>query len=80
MPYKGVNIAARPPGGSPAEVESLTAASLPLFLLGEPRSEPKSRTGSEVLLGKKLAVYLPTSLTRQGLTQGQKPEGRLKWG
>ena len=24
--------------------------------------------------------YLPMSPTRQGLTQGQKPEGRLKWG
>ena len=24
--------------------------------------------------------YLPTSPTRRGLTQGQKPEGRLKWG
>ena len=31
---KGVDNAARPPGGSPAELGSLTASSLPLFLFG----------------------------------------------
>ena len=51
--YKGVNLAARPPGGNPAETGSLTASSLPLFLLGEPGSETKSRAGSEVVFKKK---------------------------
>ena len=34
MEDKGVNVAARPPGGSPAETGSLTASSLPLLLCG----------------------------------------------
>ena len=32
--YKGVNNAARPPEGRPAEIVSLAASGLPLFLLG----------------------------------------------
>ena len=34
MEDKEVNVAARPPGGSPAEIGSLTASNLPLFLCG----------------------------------------------
>ena len=52
--YEGVNVAACPPGGSPAEMGSLTATGMPLFLLGEPRSGPKPRTGSKVLFRKKV--------------------------
>ena len=50
--YKWVNVAARPPGGSLAELGSLTTSNLPFFLFGEAQSGLKSRTGSDMLRGR----------------------------
>ena len=84
MGDKGDKNAARPPEGSLVETRCLIKGpKSAIVLFAEPCSEPKSRTGSgasQKAKGRERAVYLSLHPTRHVLTQGQKPEGRLKWG
>ena len=61
-----------------SKLRALQTSSLPLFLLRShaPDRSPKQAPGCS---SQRTRRYLPMSPTRQGLTQGQKPEGRLKW-
>ena len=53
---KGVNNAARPPGGSPAETGALRSQ-ICHCSFWEPRSEPKSRTGSGLQFSRTLGFH-----------------------
>ena len=76
MGDKGDKNAARPPEGSLVETRCLIKGPKSAIVpFAEPRSGPKSRTGPGAL-----AEYLSLPPTRHDLTQGQKPEGQLKWG
>ena len=84
MGDKGDKSAARPPEGSLVETRCLIKGPKSAIVpFAEPRSGPKSRTGpgaSQKAKSQERAVYLSLPPTRYDLTQGQKPEGRLKWG
>ena len=70
---QGDKNAARPPEGSLVETRCLIKGPKSAIVpFPGPRSGPKSRTGP--------GRYLSLPPTRHDLTQGQKPEGRLKWG
>ena len=64
MGDKGDKSAARPPEGS----------------LVETRCQIKGPKSAIVPFAEPRSVYLSLPPTRHDLTQGQKPEGRLKWG
>ena len=78
MGDKGDKSAACPPKGRLVEtrcqIKGLKSAIVPF---AEPRSRPKSWTGSGVFPAKseEVAVYLSLPPTRHDLTQGQKLEG-----
>ena len=87
MPYKGDKgdkNAARPPEGSLVETRCLIKGpKSATILFPEARSGPTSRKGpgaSQKAKSREQAVYLALPPTRHDLTQGQKAEGRLKWG
>ena len=82
MGDKGDKSAARPPEGSLVETWCLIKGPKSAIVpFAEPRTGPKSRTDSGVLPSNlKYSNYLSLPPTRHDLTQGQKPEGRLKWG
>ena len=90
MGDKGDKNAACPPEGSLVETRCLIKGPKSAIVpFAEPRSGPKSRTGSgasqkaksrELALDRHQVVYLSLPPTRHDLTQGQKPEGQLKWG
>ena len=72
----GSEKAARPPEGCPAEAGSLFGPESALgfdHLSGTNARQPSQKAGERWLF-----VVAPP--TRHDLTQGQKPEGRLKWG
>ena len=84
MGDKGDKSAARPPEGSLVETRCLIKGPKSAIVpFPEPRSGPKSRTGSgasQKAKSREGAVYLSLPPTRHDLTQGQMLEGRLKWG
>ena len=84
MGEKGNKSAARPPEGSLVETRCLIKGPKSAIVpFAEPRSGPKSRTGSGASVkarSQECAVYLSLPPSRHDLTQGQKSERRLKWG
>ena len=84
---KGVNVAARPPEGGPAEAGGLSASNLPLISIPHPARMPDGpEKAKEVCLCVCVSVclclsecvyvlcvcgYLSLLSTRQDLTQGQ---------
>ena len=84
MGDKGDKNAARPTEGSLVETRCLIKGPKSAIVpFPGPRSRLKSRTGpgaSQKAKSRVRAKYLSLPPTRHDLTQGQKPEGRLKWG